>query len=1281
MRKKDEVVYAWFRGFATCSFLLSWTIVVIVVIVVPRVALCAPVPIWAHFTTENSDLPNNSVLALARDSEGSLWVGTAGGLARLDKEGHWQTYTMATSNGGLPDDRVQAVVASDGVLWAGTQHGLARLDKNGRWQTYTKANTDGRLPSDSVTALAVGPDGALWIGTRESQSSRGSGVVRLDKDGHWQTFTRDNTNSLMWGNVRALAPASDGALWVAMDFGLVRRDNTGHWRSYLEATMDTPDVSPTALAVASDGVLWVANRPGLMRFDKEPGYKVFFEVDSGLPGDNVQALAIASDGALWAGTYAGLARLDKNGNWQTYTSTNTNGSLPDNDVVAVAGGSDGAVWIGTKSGLTRLDVEGGWQTYTKSNTGDALPSDRVLALTVSPEGALWVGTDRGLARLDNEGHWRTYTAATGDLPDDKVQALAIASDGVLWAGTQRGLARLDKNGRWQTYTKENTGGGLPTDSVGALAFGSDGALWVGTQITDGPSGGIARLDKNGQWQTYTTDNIGGGLGRIRIEALTFDSDGALWVGATTGLARLGSGGHWRTYAGDARAFAPAAHGVLWVGTGLRGVARLDREGHWQTKDWQTYRKMNRDRGPFYDAVAALTFDPDGGLWVGMSPGGVARRDKDGQWQTYTKANTNSGLPNDDVSAVAFADGSLWVGTRGGIARLKQASKPTHAIVNVIGNSGKVVQHQQTLAVVAFDRSYRTRSDMFRYVWRVREEGARGEVAGEEVNSRSPIYKAEFKDNGTYRVRVFAVDRYGMWSEPKELTFEVTTPQPNPLRDLLIKLGAALASAGLFYFVLIFPLIPLYPRFSWARTAANSGVFTKFPFLHKAVLNSAWARRHLFRRIAKSAASASLPSPYITQSLFAAKQNRVEPITLDGSRESLNQLFASQRRALLIARSGTGKSVLLRYLQREVANRLLTGEEVPVPVLIDLRTHVLSGRKVQDLIRDTLRKSDLELSDADLDFLIWKGGFLILVDSLNELPNIADARLFHTFLNQDPHNLVLIASQQDLIGRDDVHLFNLAEITPKQAAKYLTEATGRDLYSTLPAEAQALARNPQDLALLAEVSRALGTGPIPTRRAELYREILAQDGALRAWVKSGDVRLTAIYALAFRMVSEQHVLQEDQLREWIEAEVGGGDAVDTIIRAIEASGLFITEMKRDVLGKERPVTGFRHELIGKFLASRHVRRSIARVPSKTKLNYVLLSGDELWSDVFYFAVDEIDALQLNRFLSEILSAGGSVRMRIAAYAIGTKKLAEPSGDLRQAYADAKLKEDLAMTPAT
>jgi hypothetical protein len=428
----------------------------------------------------------------------------------------------------------------------------------------------------------------------------------------------------------------------------------------------------------------------------------------------------------------------------------------------------------------------------------------------------------------------------------------------------------------------------------------------------------------------------------------------------------------------------------------------------------------------------------------------------------------------------------------------------------------------------------------------------------------------------------------------------------------------------------------------------------------------------------------LPVPYIPQSVFAAQDRSPEPLITDGSAESLARLFAGRRHALLIARSGTGKSVFLHHLQQQVATRFRRGERVPVPILIDLRTNVLSGRKVQELIRDALNGGGVELADADVDFLLRKGGFLIMFDSLNELPNPTDAQQFHSFLHQNARNRVLIASQVDLIRRDDLRILNLAELTAEQAAEYFnTSSKGNVHWEDLAPEAQVLARNPQDLTLLTEVANDLkNASHVPTHRAELYREILIHDGALQVWVNSRDPLLSTIYGVAFRMVSERRVLQEDQLRDWIAAEHSdSGDAVNRVVQAMQSSRMFRKETERDVLGKPREVIGFRHELIGRFLAARYLHRAICTVAAQPAVDYIALASNELWLDVFYFVIDEIDSpFILNRFLGEMLDASGRARVRIAAYAIGTKPAEFLTEDLRRRYDTAKLTEDLLLTPA-
>ena len=85
----------------------------------------------------------------------------------------------------------------------------------------------------------------------------------------------------------------------------------------------------------------------------------------------------------------------------------------------------------------------------------------------------------------------------------------------------------------------------------------------------------------------------------------------------------------------------------------------------------------------------------------------------------------------------------------------------------------------------------------------------------------------------------------------------------------------------------------------------------------------------------------MPKPYISQSLFAEKDKAAQALTPDGSSESLTDLFAVQRRVLLIARSGTGKSVFLNYLVRKVRTRFLNGEPIEVDTTIMVNFKLLS----------------------------------------------------------------------------------------------------------------------------------------------------------------------------------------------------------------------------------------------------------------------------------------------------------------------------------------------------
>jgi ligand-binding sensor domain-containing protein len=1186
----------------------------------PHAAFSAPVPIWSIFTRENSDLPSDTVRALALDPSGSLWVGTSDGLARLDKDGHWQTYTTASTEGGLPNDEVQALaLGPDGSLWAGTSGGLARLDKDGHWQTYTTASTNGGLPDDRVEALALGPDGSLWAGTYTG------GVARLDKDGHWQTYTAASTDGgLPDGRVEALALGPDGSLWAGTDPGLRlpgtfkggigRLDKDGHWQTYSKDSTNggLPRDRISVLSFDPDGSLWVGTHGsfagGLARLDKDGHWQTYTtaSTNGGLPDDRVEAVALGPDGSLWVGTSAGLAWLDKNGHWQTYTTASTKGGLPDDSVSALARDLDNSIWIGTfGGGLARLNKDGHWETFSKDSTNGGLPSDEIQALAPGPRGSLWIGTHGvgtrggGLARIDRAGNWRTYTKAStnGGLPEDSVWALALDLDNSLWVGTWgSGLARLDEDGRWQTYTMASTNGGLPDDGIRALASGADGSVWVGTKD------GLARLDKDGHWQTYTNASTKGGLPDDMVRALALDPDGSLWVGTggvtvgtSGGLARLNKDGHWRTYTmastkgclpnDTVQALALGPDGSLWVGT-EGGLARLDKGG-----DWRTYTKASTKGGLPNDRIEALALGPDGSLWAGTFGGGLSRRGKDGAWETFNKGNTNGGLLSDYVRALALVpDGSLWAGAgsslwagagsfdfEGGMSKFNHPLGRTVRIVEVIGKVGEVSQAEQTVAVVAIDDSYLTPPGMFHYLWSMAEKGLLHDRPGRETKTRSSFYKTSFDHDGAYRLRVIALDRYGNRSEPKDINFKVALPKQNSFWDSLASAWRAiLAVLSGFYALTLAALILLTRRSATAFRILSDAVWAKwltwpFFFLRHVSAVQRWVLEPWFQAIRRGTLT---DVPFLDPPVVAATGSRSEGT-------ALLQLLRGSPRLWLHGRSGMGKSSIFEAWGRDY----FAASDLPnlnaavhrygfILIMLPLRSYaslpVPDANRPESWVLEVLRRHleqfgfvtrDLGLIDA----ILRAGHVALAIDGTNE----ADRDLsLAAFARQFTQTRLLVTSQAIADRGWEIWELpeNIGELRDRLLALWLGDRKGGALSRRIVAgNLSGAIVSGYDLRLLADLTTLDPEhATLPADRIALYRAMLS-----RASDPDGQpLRLEGLKQLAWLMAVQRRrrILPDD------EKVLGIGT-----LKVLQREGLRIVRP----IGAEAE---FRHDQMRAFLAA-------------------------------------------------------------------------------------------------
>lgn len=394
------------------------------------------------FESVSPELAGEAVAALLIDESGVLWVGTMNsGLARV----HNDRVDWLGTRDGLPNNRVLSLHQdNEGSLWAGTNGGLFRL----RSAPFVTVGRDHGLAGNYVRALLPHSDGSLWVGTSE-------GVSRMRNDRVEPVELGGEPFDL---STLSLAERTNGdvAIGTHADGILIWRD--GKTISHYQRRDGLPSNDIRMLHEDRDGSLWVATAEGLAcitggRIDS-------FGLEDGLPSDFVIALHEDRAGRIWVGTGSGLARVE-NGSVEAISLYELDETLyvygfhedPDDNVLwlttdrglvhyplderepAIVGRSAGmpidkffhlvddrrgSFWLTSNRGVLRLDkrdaravVEGrleriDFELYTE---GDGLRSAQANGgagpAAAFHENRVWVATAAGLASV-NPDHLSRY---------------------------------------------------------------------------------------------------------------------------------------------------------------------------------------------------------------------------------------------------------------------------------------------------------------------------------------------------------------------------------------------------------------------------------------------------------------------------------------------------------------------------------------------------------------------------------------------------------------------------------------------------------------------------------------------------------------------------------------------------------------------------------------------------------------------------------------------------------------------------------------------------------
>ncbi|MDA8910688.1 hypothetical protein N9I21_02735 [Crocinitomicaceae bacterium] len=118
---------------------------------------------YNEYTIINSDLPDNSVVAIEIDGNGQPWfLSPAAGLVNdTDLGGPWENFNNL--NSGLPSNALNCLQFMDNKLIIGSEVSGLIFKDGESWQYINTTNSD--LPDDNILSVKVDDLQNIWVGT------------------------------------------------------------------------------------------------------------------------------------------------------------------------------------------------------------------------------------------------------------------------------------------------------------------------------------------------------------------------------------------------------------------------------------------------------------------------------------------------------------------------------------------------------------------------------------------------------------------------------------------------------------------------------------------------------------------------------------------------------------------------------------------------------------------------------------------------------------------------------------------------------------------------------------------------------------------------------------------------------------------------------------------------------------------------------------------------------------------------------------------------------------
>ncbi len=288
---------------------------------------------------------------------GDLWVGKSNGLhlCRLSAR-RWVYYRPHPP---VPATAVLEILRRrDGSLWVGTTGGIEIHEGQGAGSKIS--SVDG-LPIRTITGLMEDLQGNVWV----TSGSAFTGAFCFDGE-RWTRYgpaegldsrfyhriIRDRSNTLWFLGLETGMTSQQKSLQRS---GVFRWD--GHRFEMWGEEHEPLHTSVYAMDESAEGTYWFGTIKGLSRWTK--GVWKHWATRDGLRSDRVFTLFAPHDGEIWFGDQVHGLGSFTNGQFRYLTTAD---GLANDGVWEVAGENSGRLWISTRGGASSL-YHGVWTTF------------------------------------------------------------------------------------------------------------------------------------------------------------------------------------------------------------------------------------------------------------------------------------------------------------------------------------------------------------------------------------------------------------------------------------------------------------------------------------------------------------------------------------------------------------------------------------------------------------------------------------------------------------------------------------------------------------------------------------------------------------------------------------------------------------------------------------------------------------------------------------------------------------------------------------------------------